>query len=135
MAVPDSNVRLACGLVFRSFAQHSLDTLKKFACNALPVVFLGMHQRNEGMYRMFIDFLKQLTVNHDRIVDEDTDVWSEVWSEATPGTEGGLRLYLDEIMSFVCPLLQSQSWQTKAQAARAMETAAEKLGFKQCRVK
>lgn len=63
-------------------------------------------------------------------VDEDTDVWSEVWSEATPGMEGGLRLYLEEITSLVCPLLQSQSWPTRAQAARAMETVAEKLGCK-----
>ncbi|XP_062509489.1 proteasome adapter and scaffold protein ECM29-like [Corticium candelabrum] len=105
----DTNIRLACGWVFQSFAQHSMDTLMNFSAQILPIAFLAMHQRNEN---------------------ENTDIWSEVWDDATPGTEGGLRLYLDDILSLVCPLLESQSWQTKSQAARAMETVAEKFGGK-----
>ena len=44
------------------------------------------------------------------------------------GTEGGIRLYLKEIVELLQETLQSQSWTTKAQAATAMTTVAEKLG-------
>lgn len=55
-------------------------------------------------------------------------MWEEVWLDATPGTEGGLRLYLTEIVTLCQKGLEAQSWPTKAQAARAMKTVASKLG-------
>jgi len=44
------------------------------------------------------------------------------------GTEAGIKLYLSEIVELLRDTLQSQSWSTKAQAARAMSTVADKLG-------
>ena len=44
------------------------------------------------------------------------------------GTEGGIKLYLPEIVELLQETLQSQSWTTKAQAAAAMSTVADKLG-------
>jgi len=44
------------------------------------------------------------------------------------GTEGGIKLYLGEIVALLRETLSSQAWGTKAQAARAMATVAEKLG-------
>ena len=44
------------------------------------------------------------------------------------GTEGGIKLYLSEIVQLLQETLQSQSWTTKAQAAAAMSTVADKLG-------
>ena len=46
------------------------------------------------------------------------------------GTEGGIRLYLTEIITITKEGLSSQSWPRKAQAARAMATVATKLGSK-----
>ena len=44
------------------------------------------------------------------------------------GTEAGIRLYLDEIVSITCPALTSQSWATRAQAAVTISAVAQKLG-------
>lgn len=44
------------------------------------------------------------------------------------GTEAGIRLYLDEIVSITCSALTSQSWTTKAQAAVTISAIALKLG-------
>ena len=44
------------------------------------------------------------------------------------GTEAGIRLYLEEIVSITCPALTSQSWTTKAQAAVTISAIAQKLG-------
>lgn len=44
------------------------------------------------------------------------------------GTEAGIRLYSDEIVSITCSALTSQSWTTKAQAAVIISAIALKLG-------
>ena len=56
------------------------------------------------------------------------EVWEEVWLDGTPGSEGGIRLYLAEIMEVLPVALESKQWAVKAQAARAMGTVATKLG-------
>lgn len=43
------------------------------------------------------------------------------------GTEAGLRLYLEEIVSLLGETITSQSWSTKAQAAVAMSSVASTL--------
>jgi proteasome component ECM29 len=55
-------------------------------------------------------------------------IWEEIWSDNTPGTEGGVRLYLKEIVSLLSAAAESQSWKTKSQACRGMSVVAAKLG-------
>lgn len=43
------------------------------------------------------------------------------------GTEAGLRLYLEEIVSLLGETITSQSWSTKAQSAAAMSSVASTL--------
>jgi hypothetical protein len=52
----------------------------------------------------------------------------QVWNEGTSGTEGGLRLYLREIIPLLTTAIESPQWRMKALAARAMATVASKLG-------
>jgi len=49
----------------------------------MPIAFLAMHEekRVEGGGLQ--------------------EVWEEVWNEGTPGSEGGIRLYLSEIMDIL----------------------------------
>lgn len=49
-------------------------------------------------------------------------------SSFSSGTEAGIRLYLDEIVSITCPALTSQAWATRAQAAVTISAVAQKLG-------
>ncbi len=52
----------------------------------------------------------------------------KVWSEGTSGTEGGLRMFLREIIPLLTTAIESPQWRMKALAARAMATVATKLG-------
>ena len=52
----------------------------------------------------------------------------QVWSEGTSGTEGGIRLYLREIIPLLTSAIESPQWRMKALAARAMATVASKMG-------
>ena len=59
---------------------------------------------------------------------DSSAIWEEVWTECTPGTEGGIRLYMTELVAISKVALQSQSWPMKAQGAAAMRKMADKLG-------
>lgn len=101
-----------CGLTLHAISQQSPDTLRRHATLAMPLAFLAMHEKKEEKSK----------------VRDEMSIWEEVWLEITPGTEGGIKLYLSEIVQLLQETLQSQSWATKAQAAAAMTTVAEKLG-------
>eukprot|EP01135_Chromosphaera_perkinsii_P004716 Nk52_evm27s294 gene=Nk52_evmTU27s294 len=63
--------------------------------------------------------------------DEDADVrsvWKEVWEDNTPGTRAGTCLYAQEIIELTYPMMDSQSWSTKKQAAECLETLASNAG-------
>ena len=68
-----------------------------------------------------------LSLTEEKKSGESTE-WEETWNEITPGIEAGIRLYLPEITSILLELIDASNWATKAQAARAMATVAEKLG-------
>lgn len=101
-----------CGLTLHAISLQSPDTLRRHATLAMPLAFLAMHEKKEEKSK----------------VRDEMSIWEEVWLEITPGTEGGIKLYLSEIVQLLQETLQSQSWTTKAQAAAAMSTVADKLG-------
>jgi len=109
----DESVQHACGVTLAAINERSPDVLKAHGSSALPLAFLAMHEKKE-------------TSNSDS--DSEKSVWEDVWLDATPGTEGGIRLYLPELVSITKEALGSQSWPMKAQAASAMKTMATKLG-------
>ncbi|XP_033636669.1 proteasome adapter and scaffold protein ECM29-like [Asterias rubens] len=109
----DEALHTACGLTLQAMSRHSSDAFKRHNALAMPLVFLAMHATKEKVSGR----------------NEEKDcVWEEVWLDSTPGTEGGIKLYLAEIVTQTKEALGSQSWPRKAQAARAMSTVAKKLG-------
>ena len=48
--------------------------------------------------------------------------------DKSTGMEAGIRLYLPEITAMLVELIDASAWTTKAQAARAMATVAERMG-------
>ncbi|XP_030852041.1 proteasome adapter and scaffold protein ECM29-like [Strongylocentrotus purpuratus] len=105
----DGDLHEAMGTTLLAMAWYNPDILKRHAAVALPLAFLAMHQKKEP--------------------GKDC-MWEGVWLDTTPGTEGGIRLYLPEIVTITQEGLASTSWPRKAQAARSMGTVATKLGAK-----
>ncbi|KAF3852184.1 hypothetical protein F7725_005539 [Dissostichus mawsoni] len=97
-------------LTMHAISHYSPDVLKGHAGVALPLAFLGMHQApgpdEEGE-------------------SHDATLWAEVWQENVPGSFGGIRLYMTELIAITQKALQSQSWKMKAQGAAAMATVAK----------
>ncbi len=109
MEKDEESTRLAVAYTFQAVTRHNPDKIKAHAAQAMPVAFLAMH---EAKTESNADVL---------------EVWDEVWSDGTPGTESGIRLYLPEIVSILTVALESQQWRVKAQAARAMGTVGLKM--------
>ncbi|XP_023933323.1 proteasome-associated protein ECM29 homolog [Lingula anatina] len=108
----DESTKSSCGLTLQAITHHAPDVLKRHAAEALPMAFLAMHDKRKRENQQ----------------EEPENVWEEVWTEGTPGTEAGIRLYLKELVALCQVFLQSQSWHRKAQGALAIKTLASKLG-------
>ncbi|KAA0722414.1 Proteasome-associated protein ECM29 -like protein [Triplophysa tibetana] len=99
----------SCCLVVHAISHYSPDVLKAHAGVALPLAFLGMHQEPE----------------EEKGESAEANLWTEVWQEHVPGSFGGIRLYMTELIAITQRALQSQSWKMKAQGAAAMSTIAK----------
>ncbi|TRY64723.1 hypothetical protein DNTS_030150 [Danionella cerebrum] len=99
----------SCCQVVHAISHYSPDVLKAHAGVALPLAFLGMHQEPE----------------EEKGESAEASLWSEVWQDHVPGSFGGIRLYMTELIAITQRALASQSWKMKAQGAAAMATIAK----------
>ncbi|XP_062985256.1 proteasome adapter and scaffold protein ECM29 isoform X2 [Elgaria multicarinata webbii] len=104
--------KMACALTIHAIGRYSPDVLKNQARHVLPLAFLGMHEVPE----------------EEKGEKEDGNLWTEVWQENVPGTYGGIRLYMEELIAITQKALQSQAWKMKAQGAAAMASIAKQTG-------
>ncbi|XP_064782820.1 proteasome adapter and scaffold protein ECM29 isoform X2 [Oncorhynchus masou masou] len=103
--------RSSCALTVHAISHYSPDVLKGHAVEALPLAFLGMHQAPGP--------------DEEKGESHDATLWNEVWQEHVPGSFGGIRLYMTELIDITQKALQSQSWKMKAQGAAAMASIAK----------
>lgn len=106
----DEAAQIACRITLHAISHHNPDILKRHAALVMPFVFFAMHEQKDAEK------------------EPDMNIWDDVWFEITPGTESGIRLYLTEITEILSNCLESQMWNTKAQAATAIGSVAKKLG-------
>ncbi|MGH0165168.1 UNVERIFIED_CONTAM: hypothetical protein FKN15_048878 [Acipenser sinensis] len=99
----------SCALTVHAIGHYSPDVLKNHAEQALPLAFLGMHE----------------APNEEQGENGDSTLWTEVWQDNVPGSFGGIRLYMQELIAITQKALQSQSWKMKAQGAAAMASIAK----------
>ncbi|KAJ8933932.1 hypothetical protein NQ314_013688 [Rhamnusium bicolor] len=106
----DDSIRSACAYTIQSIGIHNQEILKSHAEVVLPLVFYAMHAEKTNE------------------TEKTLEVWTEIWSEQSPGTETGIRQNLQNICDMLKMALESPSWNMKAQAANAVSTIAHKLG-------
>jgi len=94
----------ASAAVCHAIAKRSPDVLQKIASSILPVAFLGMHDTSATTRAL----------------------WTELWEDNTPGIEGGVKLYADEIVALALPHVEDRSWDIKKQGAMCIAVVAER---------
>ncbi|XP_056640479.1 proteasome adapter and scaffold protein ECM29 [Diorhabda sublineata] len=106
----DDSIRSSCALTIQSIGVHNQDILKSHADIVLPLIFFAMHAEKTPE------------------TEKTLEIWNEIWSEQSPGTETGIRQNLQNICDILKTALESPSWTMKAQAANSVSTVATKLG-------
>lgn len=93
----DDTIRSACAYTIRSIGNTNQDVLKSYSDVVLPLVFFAMHAEKTPE------------------TENTLEVWTEIWTENSPGTETGIRQNLDKICDILKEALESPSWTMKAQ--------------------
>lgn len=110
MEKEDDTIRLAVGQTLQSINNHNQELLGNYLNIVIPLTFFAIHaektQANENTIKL----------------------WTELWNDIAPGTETGIRQNLNTITTMLRTSLESPSWNTKVQAANAVNTVASKLG-------
>nr|XP_013805403.1 PREDICTED: proteasome-associated protein ECM29 homolog [Apteryx mantelli mantelli] len=104
--------RTGCALTVHAMGRYSPDVVKNHDKQVMPLAFLGMHE----------------VLDEEKGENDNSTLWTEVWQENVPGTYGGIRLYMQELIAITQKALQSQSWKMKAQGAAAMASIAKQTG-------
>ncbi|KAF2363099.1 Proteasome component Ecm29 [Trinorchestia longiramus] len=107
----EDSVRYSCAVALRSMHRQSGDIMRDHASIALPLAYLAMHALKTAE-------------------DDPTgaEVWEEIWSDNTPGTEAGLKLYLSEILRVCEKAAVSSNWAMKAQSGKTIAALSSKVG-------
>ncbi|XP_044754481.1 proteasome adapter and scaffold protein ECM29 [Coccinella septempunctata] len=106
----DASVKTAVAYAIQSISVQSQKTMKKFSSVLLPLIFFAMHDEKTP------DTMSTL------------QIWEDLWSDNTVGTESGIKQYLQNHISTIKLALEMSYWSTKAQAANAITTLANKIG-------
>lgn len=117
----DDGLLHACGQTLRAMSESSPDVLQRHAADALSLVYVAMHTTSGAIAAAA--FSSQTDSSR-----PDISVWEETWNEMVPGTELGLRLYLNEIVAVVRASLEASSWHRKAVGAAALSSLVGRLG-------
>lgn len=93
----DDSIRSACAYTIQSIGIHNQEVLKSHSDVLLPLVFFAMHCEKTPE------------------TENTLEVWTEIWSEHSPGTETGIRQNIEVICNILKTALESPSWTMKAQ--------------------
>ncbi|KAL5241701.1 hypothetical protein ACI65C_009111 [Semiaphis heraclei] len=108
----DESIRQTVGYALKGISQCEKPDL--YLANIIPLVFFAIH--------------KTETSNGAVLIASSHDIWKELWEDNVHNTEGVLLRYLDSVYEFLGVAIKSPSWSMKAQAARSIGDAANKLG-------
>ncbi|KAF7732558.1 hypothetical protein EC973_003305 [Apophysomyces ossiformis] len=91
----DEDARVASAVTAIEITRFAADAVKAVASDIVPLIYLGEHDPDESLNKL----------------------WKDAWENLTSGTRSMVLLYTDEIITFVQPLLTSPSWKVKQTAA------------------
>lgn len=87
-------------------ARHATDKLKSIGTEVIPLVYFGIHDTEEA----------------------ERNTWKDAWENLTTSSSSAVTIFMQEIVAFITPLLNSQSWKVKQTAALTIADMCKILG-------
>ncbi|CAO3637178.1 unnamed protein product [Cunninghamella blakesleeana] len=91
----DEDSHAAAAVTAVEITRFATDRIKSVATEIVPLIYFGEHDPEDQMKKL----------------------WKDAWENLTSGTQSWVSLYVDEILEFIQPLLNSSSWKIKQTAA------------------
>ncbi|CAO3688639.1 unnamed protein product [Umbelopsis ramanniana] len=91
----DDDARIVSAITLGEMCKFAPDRMKSIASEVVPVIFFGEHDTDKAT----------------------AECWKTAWESLTSGTRSMVTLYMDEIIEFLHPHLNSQYWRMKQTAA------------------
>ncbi|CAO3648654.1 unnamed protein product [Cunninghamella echinulata] len=91
----DEDSHAAAAVASVEITRFATDRIKSVATEIVPLIYFGEHDPEDQMKKL----------------------WKDAWENLTSGTQSWVSLYIDEILQFIQPLLNSPSWKIKQTAA------------------
>lgn len=109
----DEDAQAASAVTAVDMTRFATDRMKAVASELVPLLFLGEHDPEESISSLYKDAWENLTSGKPYV----DGLWLGLIFGLSIGTRSMVTLHMDEIISFVQPLLSSPSWRTKQTAA------------------
>ncbi|KAI9279213.1 armadillo-type protein [Umbelopsis sp. AD052] len=91
----DDDARIVSAITLGEMCKFAPDRMKSIASEVVPVIFFGEHDTDKAT----------------------AECWKTAWESLTSGTRSMVTLYMDEIIEFLHPHLNSPYWRMKQTAA------------------
>ncbi|KAK6009072.1 HEAT repeat protein, partial [Ostertagia ostertagi] len=108
------------------------ESMKQSAKHVLKNLSANCSELLQGYSKLVVPYVFmetcQLVVRGDEASKKRQEEWSDLWNEIVPSTEAAVRMYREEIISFVVDVLQNNDvWSVRAQAARMLTETTKHL--------
>ncbi|VDO23729.1 unnamed protein product [Haemonchus placei] len=109
----DESMKQSAKHVLKSLSANCSELLQGYSKLVVPYVFMETCQ---------------LVVRGDEASKKRQEEWCDLWNEIVPSTEAAVRMYREEILSFILDILQNNDvWSVRAQAARMLTETTKHL--------
>nr|CDJ87643.1 HEAT domain containing protein [Haemonchus contortus] len=108
------------------------ESMKQSAKHVLKSLSANCSELLQGYSKLIVPYVFmetcQLVVRGDEASKKRQEEWCDLWNEIVPSTEAAVRMYREEILSFILDILQNNDvWSVRAQAARMLTETTKHL--------
>ncbi|KAK6060272.1 protein, SNF2 family [Cooperia oncophora] len=108
------------------------ESMKQSAKHVLKNLSANCPELLQGYSKLVVPYIFMETCQHvvrgDETSKKRQEEWCDLWNEIVPSTEAAVRMYREEIISFILDILRNNDvWSVRAQAARMLTETTKHL--------
>jgi hypothetical protein len=107
----DNDYQYVCALTLNSISQSNHDMLLEYGQLILPLIFIGMQEKNTN----------QKIVDDDDEQQQEELIWKNLWIENTGSSITGIQMYINGIIENIRLAIEHSSYSMKIKGARAIK--------------
>jgi len=107
----DNDYQYVCALTLNSISQSNHDMLVEYGQQILPLIFIGMQEKN----------ISQKVDGEDDEQQQEELIWKNLWIENTGSSITGIQMYIKGIIENIRLAIEHSSYSMKIKGARAIQ--------------